>query len=118
MNRNLTASELESARELLAEIRAKLHALSGGDKALRFALNRKVFKELSYDERESPAYRRRLKALKRKDQKGICPHCSKPLPELDAVLDRIRAVEGYTSVNTRLLCPDCDRKIQAERGFT
>jgi hypothetical protein len=41
MNRNLTASELESARELLAEIRAKLHALSGGDKALRFALNRK-----------------------------------------------------------------------------
>jgi hypothetical protein len=45
MNRNLTPSELESARELLEQIRASLDKLSGGDKELRFALNRKIFKQ-------------------------------------------------------------------------
>ena len=118
MNRNLTASELEGARKLLDYIRAKLDALSGGDKALRFALNRKIFKELSYDKRDTPMHRRRLKASKRKDQKGICPHCLKPLPELGAVLDRKSAIDGYTPENTELIHPSCDRERQTQRRFT
>lgn len=118
MNRNLTASELESARKLLNEIRAKLDEMSGDDKGLRFALNRKVFKELSYDERESPAFRRRLKALKRKEQSEICPICEKALSELNAVLDRLIAEKGYTAENTRLIHAECDRRIQTERVFS
>jgi hypothetical protein len=33
------------------------------------------------------------------------------------VLDRIKAMKGYTTGNTRLLCPECDAKVQAERAY-
>lgn len=55
-NRQLTAEELIRANALLAEIRARLEALSDGDRELLFAYRRKVFKELTYDERESPQF--------------------------------------------------------------
>jgi len=34
------------------------------------------------------------------------------------VLDRLEAMPGYTLENTRLLCPECDKKVQTERRFT
>lgn len=39
-----------------------------------------------------------------------------PPPEQGAVLDRTEAMAGYTMANTQLH-HECDRKVQAERGF-
>lgn len=50
-NRQLTPEELERANALLAEVRSRLEALSQGDKDLLFAYRRKIFKELTYQNR-------------------------------------------------------------------
>lgn len=117
-NRNLTAEELHRANDLLVELRGRLESLSEGDLDLLFAYRRKIYKELSYDERDKPMVRRRLKGLKRVQQGGCCAVCREVLPEKYAVLDRINAVDGYTTENTRLICPNCDAKIQESRHFT
>jgi len=116
-NRRLTKEELQKANDLLGEIRARLDALSGHDSDLLFAFRRKVAKELGYDERSKPMARRKLKIQKRKDQGGMCPICSKPLPEKYTVLDRVNAAAGYTVENTRLIHEQCDRIVQHERGY-
>ena len=116
-NRRLTESELELFRPFLEEVRAKLRALSGNDDQLFWALRRKLAKELSYDERGKPMYRRQLKAFKRGEQGGRCALCNEILPERNAVLDRFEAMLGYTTENTRLICKECDDRVQAERGF-
>jgi hypothetical protein len=74
-------------------------------------------KELTYDERDKPMVRRRLKAAKRREQSGICPLCKNPLPDKYRVLDRFVAAAGYTAENTQLICQDCDVKTQASRGY-
>lgn len=117
-NPRLTPEQLEHARALLDEVRARLNALSGGDPELLFAYRRKVAKELTYDERSKPMERRRLKQLKMKQQGGICALCNEALPERGSVLDRARAVDGYTAENTRLIHADCDTAQQAAKGYT
>jgi hypothetical protein len=118
-NRQLTPEERQRLfAPLMKFVRERLDELSGGDPELRFALNRKLFKDLSYDERGTPMHRRALKALKREEQAGLCLECRTTLPDSDAVLDRLSAMDGYTPANTRLLCSPCDRRIQGERGFT
>jgi hypothetical protein len=116
-NRRLSEVELASASALLEKIRARLNVLSGGDRELRFALNRKIYKELGYDERSKPMARRRLKIAKFNEQNGRCAECGKPLGEKYSVLDRRNAVDGYTAANTRLVHPDCDYKKQASKGY-
>lgn len=116
-NRTLSPSELATANAILAEIRQKLELLSGGDVTLLWALRRKVYKELGYDERGKPMERRKLKDTKWKNQRGLCPTCSGPLPEKYCVLDRIEAMKGYTTENTRLICAACDTRLQAEKGY-
>ena len=117
-NRQLSPEERERLfAPLIGMVRERLDALSGGDPELRFALNRKLFKDLSYDERGKPMERKILKALKRGEQGGLCTECRKALPETDAVLDRLSAMGGYTADNTRLICSPCDRRIQHGRGF-
>ena len=117
-NRRLTPAELHAAGQLLDSIRSQLEALAGGDADLLFALRRKVYKELTYDERDKPSVRKKLKTLKRKDQNGICPECKKLLPATYCVLDRFNAADGYTVENTRLICQPCDIGIQTTRGYT
>ncbi len=117
-NPRLTSEQLDLARALLDEVRARLVDLSGGDKELLFAYRRKLAKELSYDERSKPMERRRLKQFKMKEQGGICPLCNEALPQRGAVLDRARAIDGYTSENTRLIHADCDTAQQAAKGYT
>ncbi len=80
-NRQLDPNELILANTLLAEIRARLKALSNDDRELLFAYRRKVFKELTYDERDKPAARRKLKDLKWKEQDGLCAICKKNYPK-------------------------------------
>jgi UTP:GlnB (protein PII) uridylyltransferase len=116
-NRNLSATELENANGLLAEIRERLQTLAGDDATLLFAYRRKIAKELGYDERSKPMVRRRIKALKRRSQNGICPLCREALPEKYVVLDRLDAAAGYTEQNTQLICERCDRDVQARRAF-
>lgn len=116
-NPRLTPEQLELARTLLNEVRERLRALSGGDPELLFAYRRKIAKELTYDERSKPMERRRLKLLKMKEQGSICPLCNEVLPERGAVLDRTRAIDGYTAQNTRLIHPHCDTAQQAAKGY-
>ena len=116
-HRRLSPQELDRANDLLASIRRDLDSLSAGDAELRFALNRKVFKELSYDERDKPGVRKRLKAKKRKEQGGLCAQCRSELSPRNVVLDRFHAPSGYTEENTQLICELCDRRIQGERRY-
>lgn len=116
-NRRLTQAELKQANALLLSIRRKLEKLAGADKELMFAFRRKVYKELTYDERSKPAVRVRLKAEKRKDQLGLCAICQQALPAKYAVLDRLNAVDGYTKLNTRLIHEECDVRTQELRRY-
>jgi len=117
-NRQLTAPELENlARPLLAEVRARLAELANADTDLLWALRRKLYKELIYDERGKPMQRVALKKLKRREQNELCAFCKAQLPAKGAVLDRLQAMDGYTPANTRLLCPKCDTEVQTERGY-
>lgn len=116
-NRNLTADELVKANALLSDIRTRLRGLAAGDPAALFAFRRKIFKELSYDERGKPTVRIKLKARKFGEQHGICAECREPLPEKFAELDRKDAMLGYTPENTELIHGDCHRKRQSARGW-
>jgi hypothetical protein len=118
--RKLTAEELEEAVALLEELRRSLTKLSGSDPELLFAYRRYLAKKLSYDERSSPAKRRALKRRKLIAQEGKCADRGEMLPPagLGSVLDRIDPMLGYTFENTRLLCRECDTRIQRERAFS
>lgn len=116
-NRMLTTEELEKANRLLNGVRAQLLELANGDPELLFAYRRKVYKELTYDEREKPMVRKKLKSLKRQSQNGLCERCKNPLPEKYCVLDRLKASNGYTEENTRLICSTCDVEVQKEREY-
>jgi hypothetical protein len=70
-----------------------------------------------YDERGKPMSRKILKEVKRALQENKCALCGETLPLKNAVLDRLEAMDGYTEENTRLICPDCDTKTQAGRGY-
>jgi uncharacterized protein with PIN domain len=120
-NRTLTSEELKNLfAPLLDDVRAKLKSLSSGDSELLFALRRKLYKELSYDERGKPMHRRLLKAAKYAEQLGKCANCGGELEQMgkNAVLDRAQAIRGYVADNVRLLCHFCDRKLQAERNYS
>lgn len=117
-NRQLTKVELaELFAPLMNQVRLRLAELSQGDAALLWALRRKLFKELMYDERSKPMERRVLKKRKILEQAGKCAACRGELPSRNSVLDRLEAMKGYTPENTRVLCPDCDTNIQMERGY-
>jgi DNA repair exonuclease SbcCD ATPase subunit len=45
-----------------------------------------------------------------------CKVCGRELPEKHATLDRLEAMKGHAPENTRLICRDCDEKVQSERG--
>ena len=117
-NRQLTDAERANLfAPLIEEVRDKLSSLSEGDPELLWALRRKLAKELSYDERGKPMHRVMLKMHKRVEQGNVCAICSSELPDPGAVLDRLKAMDGYTKQNTRLLCPSCDTREQQARGY-
>ena len=61
-NRRMTYDELDALfAPLLADARARLERLSASDPDLLWALRRKLAKELTYDERGKPMYRKQLK---------------------------------------------------------
>lgn len=117
-NRRLTDEEREKLLTLLTTVREQLRHLAAGDPELHWAFRRRLWNQLQYDERLKPPYRAALKKKKRAQQNGVCNICRQPLPEKGAILDRIRAMDGYTLDNTQLLCAPCDTAKQQELGYT
>lgn len=117
-NRILTDDERKALFvPLFEEVQRKLELMSNGDAGLLWALRRKLAKELVYGERSKPMHRKMLKLKKMAAQRGICAVCGKDLPEKNSILDRLEAMGGYTIENTRLICPECNFRIQEERGY-
>lgn len=117
-NRNLSPDELKLANDLLVVIRNRLGELSGEDRLLRFAYNRKITKELGYDERNKPGARNKLKAIKWALQNRRCAHCSEEMPLKYSELDRKIAADGYTEENTELVHAKCHHDRQAAKKYT
>ena len=113
----LSESELEQAWKLIEEVKDKLQALAQGDPRRLFAFRRKVYKELVYEERSTPMKRRALRARLHTAQGGVCFVCKKTHEAGFMVLDRVDPVLGYVDTNVELVCSDCDRQRQTERGF-
>lgn len=116
-NRQLNAEELQVARKIFADVKRLILKSAGGDEELAWAIRRKVTKELGYAERGGPNERRKLKTFMRLQQKNLCAACGFELPIRGPVLDRLEAMKGYKEGNVRVICHDCDRRIQEERGF-
>jgi len=117
-NRRLTSNERKVASQIITETRERIATFSKRDVELEFAMRRYIYIRLQHDERGTSMKRRALKTKLRSRQNNLCPLCGKQLPEKNAVLDRLEAMKGYTEDNTRLLCPNCDKKVQQERGYT
>jgi len=122
-NGRMSTDQLAAAREILVEIRRRIVDAAGGDQRFAFALRRYVFKNLSYDERDTPARRTKLKLQKLVDQNGICAYAKCPTPhvkmtkEEEPELDRLDAIKGYTPENTVLMHHGCHRLSQKEKRF-
>jgi hypothetical protein len=117
-NRRLSDEERKRLEPLLWEARQRLLSLAAGDSELHWALRRRLWNQLQYDERLKPPYRAALKRRKRAEQGGLCNLCKSPLPERGAILDRHRAMEGYTAENTQLICQPCDTLKQQRLNYT
>ena len=118
-NRQLSAEEISQLfAPLIDEVRDRIRELADGDDSLYWALRRKLYKELTYDERSKPTHGKKLKDLKRAEQDNKCAICEVSLPAKYIVLDRFEAMSGYTPENTRLLCQECDTSVQKERGYS
>lgn len=115
--RRLTPAErTDKADPIVTKVREMIRDAAMGDAELEFAIRRRVWNKIGQDER-SLKIRIALKKLKRKKQNGECALCGKPLPAKGSVLDRLKTMDLYTEPNTRLLCPDCDRRVQEERRY-
>jgi hypothetical protein len=116
-NPRLNADQSLLADKLLKSIRKKLEHLSAGDKEFLFAMRRKIYIRLMHDERGPSSHRMELKQLKIERQKGLCVICKKKLPEKGAILDRKKAIGGYTEKNTRVIHQKCDLAVQKHRKY-
>jgi len=116
-SRRLTDDERAKLAPLLDDVRVKLRELADGDEGLHWALRRRFWNQLQYDERLRPQYRAALKRKKNIEQAGLCNVCKQPLPKSNAVLDRHDAMLGYTMENTQLLCGACDRNKQIKNRY-
>jgi hypothetical protein len=122
-SRRMTDDELAAARGILHDLRQRITEAGKSDPVFTFALRRYLYKNLSYDERGTPAQRTKLKLQKLIEQAGKCPYakCSEPdriMTKADEPeLDRIDPVKGYTSENTTLVHHGCHRHSQDTRGY-
>jgi hypothetical protein len=122
-NGRMNADQLATARQILVELRQRITGAAGTDQQFAFALRRYVFKNLSYDERDTPARRTKLKLQKLSDQCGVCAYANCPAPHLkmtkeqEPELDRLDAIKGYTPENTVLMHHGCHRLSQKEKRF-
>ena len=103
---------------LFGRVKVLLEAASGGDQNLKWALNRKLFKELVYLERGKPMQRKALKKQKMKEHAGICALCRRLIqPDDESHLHRTYAPDGYTPRNTQLVHDRCHRQDQKAKKY-
>jgi hypothetical protein len=119
----MTKDELIVAGHILREVRQRITETGEGDPVFTFALRRYVYKNLSYDERGTPAQRTKLKLEKLIEQGGECVYSECKMPDRkitkadEPELDRIDQVKGYTSENTVLMHHACHRASQDKKGY-
>lgn len=103
-------------RPIFTDALAKVAIAANGDPELQFALIRKMAKGFSYEERSTPAHRKRLKRQKYAEQNGLCAICCEELPKDGryAELDRSQAHLGE---NTRLVHHDCHIADQEKKNY-
>ncbi len=118
MNRRMNKEETAIARAFLDRIRDELKELARDDRDLLFAMRRRIYIRLMHDERGTPVYRRKLKALKWEKQQGLCAICGKEMPLKHSELDRTKAFLGYTGENTRLVHHECHVDDQRSKNFS
>lgn len=117
-NPQLTKEQREKLfAPLFERVKSELEKLSNGDERLKWALRRKLAKELVYLERSTPAVRNKLKSLMWSKQNGLCDICGKAIQVKGSELDRFEAYHGYVESNVRLLCHECHIKDQASKGY-
>jgi hypothetical protein len=85
----LTEDQREWVLPILASVRAALEHEAAGNGELLHQMRRYIAKRLEFDERGTPAQRRKLHELKWKTQKGICALCPNELPIRGAELDTV-----------------------------
>ncbi len=61
INRRMSKAEIEAVMKLFGQVRESLNGLSGGDADLLFAMRRRLYVRLMYEERGTPAHRTKLK---------------------------------------------------------
>jgi hypothetical protein len=116
-NARLTKAQRDAVTLLFEEVQARLKELAADKSDHLFALRRRLYTQLVYAERGTPAARKRLKTKKWKFQSGLCAICNKPMDEKYSELDRTRASAGYTEDNTRLVHHQCHIDDQAKKKF-
>lgn len=122
-NERMSKSQLETARQILTDVRQRISEAAQDDERFTFLLRRYVSKNLSYDERGDPQERTKIKLEKLSEQKGKCAYSNCPTPERimtkedEPELDRLEAIKGYTKENTVLVHHDCHRMSQKQKGF-
>lgn len=79
-NRRLIEDERQALLPLLTKVRQQLIGLAGDDTELHWALRRRLWNQLQYDERLKPQYRAALTKKKRAEQNGSCNVSKQPLP--------------------------------------
>jgi hypothetical protein len=67
----LTPEQSALANELLESVRSRLKELSAGNPKVLHHMRRRIMKRLEFDERDTPAARRKLKDYKWKEQRGV-----------------------------------------------
>jgi hypothetical protein len=70
--------------QILQKIRAEIETVSNGDPSLKFALRRRIYKQLEYDEQSNPSAREKLKKLMWLRQNRACAFCPEPLQLKDS----------------------------------
>lgn len=98
-------------------IKKRIKNLAVHNPDVAWALQRKLWKEISYLERGKPCARKKLKWQKWKSQGRKCSFCRKGLLLPNSILDRFKATKGYTSKNARVIHSKCDRALQKKRKF-
>lgn len=116
-NPRLTPDQLDLARTLLDEVRARLVNLSSGDKEL-LCLPPQGLQGADARRAQQADGPAALEAAQDEGAARALPALQELLPERGAVLDRARAINGYTLQNTRLIHDACDVAHQSAKRYT
>lgn len=106
MPQAVSERDMAAADALVADLKASLLLLSGGDQRAHFALRRRALSRMKQDD-DSALSRRKLQVAKYAEQGGTCAVCGLSLSRSGAWLHRRDPQAGFTVENTRLIHGAC-----------